>query len=151
MSEVQTPFYAFLAVFVDAEKPFLAVYSNKSDINQNTTWHQQTVVIIFKKVKQSPHRAISTKDSNQNHSDEQSSMKSVSDVCCLLTLYLLTGRSEFAGGDQWTVTATLPSSIIVSPSVKLLGGSGLVGSANGNQQMLQTLLHTTNNGTNQYY
>ena len=47
----------------------------------------------------------------------------------LLALYRLTGRSELTGGDQWTVTATLPSSIIVSPSVMLLGGSGLCGSA----------------------
>ena len=31
MSEVQTLFCAFLAVFVDVWRPFLVVYSNKSD------------------------------------------------------------------------------------------------------------------------
>lgn len=46
-----------------------------------------------------------------------------------LTLYLVTGRSDFFGGSQCKEMETLPPVMSVSPSVKLVGGPGFLGSA----------------------
>ena len=43
-------------------------------------------------------------------------------------MYLLTGRSTTAGGNQWTTTETLPFSTVVSPSDRFTGADGLCGS-----------------------